>query len=115
MARNLPKTCNICFKTMRGDKLKSHMLKHENGRMEDMKKVEEMTYEQKYEMIRKDVHMEHAESKRKIELGRILVDIAVKDGLNTFLFSKEKQEAIEFYEQFGQPMKKEEDSMSEHY
>ena len=92
------------------------MLKHkknENVRMEDMKKVEEkevekqvMTYEQKYEMIRKDAHMEHAESKRKIELGRILVDIAEKDGLNTFLLSKDKQEAIEFYEKFGQNMEK---------
>ena len=57
MVGNLPKTCNICFKTMRGDTVKGHMLKHEkheNGRMEDMKNVEEkevekqvMTYEQK--------------------------------------------------------------------
>ena len=44
MLRNLPKTCNICFKTMRGDNLKRHMLKHVNGRM---KKVEEKECENK--------------------------------------------------------------------
>ena len=41
MVGNLPRTCNICLKTMRGDHLKRHMLKHVNGRMEEMKKVEE--------------------------------------------------------------------------
>ena len=108
MGRNLPKTCDICFKTMRGDHLKRHMLKHVNGRMERMKKVEEcyirmvkchycnytsnrsfnmrrhmlkhvngrmeekecekqvLRVEQNYEMIRKNLHMQCAESKRKI-------------------------------------------------
>ena len=32
MTRNLPKTCDICFKTMRGDYLKTHILKHEKER-----------------------------------------------------------------------------------
>ena len=31
MVRNLRKTCNVCFKEMRGDKLKKHMKKHERG------------------------------------------------------------------------------------
>ena len=76
MVGNLPKTCNICFKTMRGDTLKKHMLKHEkhkNGRMEEMKKVEEkecekqiLSDEQKYEMIKKDLKIDIAESQRKI-------------------------------------------------
>ena len=30
--KNATKTCNICFKTMRGDYLKMHMLKHEKER-----------------------------------------------------------------------------------
>ena len=29
MVRNLRKTCNVCFKEMRGDKLKKHMKKHD--------------------------------------------------------------------------------------
>ena len=116
MVRNLPKTCDICFKTMRGDNLKKHMLthkKHENVRMEDMKKVEEkevekqvMTYEQKYEMIEKEMKMLYAESKRKIELGRIMADIAEKNNMNTSLFPKDMQEAIDLYEKFGQNMEK---------
>ena len=31
MVRNLRKTCNVCFKEMRGDNLKKHMKKHERG------------------------------------------------------------------------------------
>ena len=67
MSRNLPKTCDICFKTMRGDNLKRHMLKHVNGRM---KKVEEkecekqvLRVEPNYEMIEKNMEIEIAESK----------------------------------------------------
>ena len=29
MVRNLRKTCNVCFKEMRGDVLKRHMKKHD--------------------------------------------------------------------------------------
>ena len=42
-----------------------------------------------------------AESKRKIELGRIMADIAENDNVNISLLPKEKQEAIEFYEKYG--------------
>ena len=31
MGRNQTKTCNVCFKSMRGDNLKKHMKKHERG------------------------------------------------------------------------------------
>ena len=31
MGRNQTKTCNVCFKSMRGDNLKRHMKKHERG------------------------------------------------------------------------------------
>ena len=34
MVRNLRKTCNVCFKEMRGDHLKRHMKKHD-GKTED--------------------------------------------------------------------------------
>ena len=51
MVGNLPRTCNICLKTMRGDHLKRHMLKHkkhENVRMEE-KECEKTCIESKYE------------------------------------------------------------------
>ena len=35
MRKNATKTCEICFKTMRGDHLKRHMLRHVNGRKEE--------------------------------------------------------------------------------
>ena len=35
MGKNATKTCDICFKTMRGDNLKRHMMKHMNGRKEE--------------------------------------------------------------------------------
>ena len=31
MGRHQTKTCNVCFKSMRSDKLKKHMKKHERG------------------------------------------------------------------------------------
>ena len=110
MPGNLPKTCNICFKTMRGDSLKRHHMlkheKHENVRMEDMKKVEEMTYEQKYKMIEKNMEMLYAESKQKIERGGIMADIVEKKNMDISLLPKDMQEAIEFYKKFGQDMEK---------
>ena len=101
---------------MRGDHLKRHMLKHEkheNGRMEEMKKVEEKECEkqilsdkQKYEMLKKDLKIDIAESKRKIEWGRMMTDIVEEENMNVALLPKEKQEAIDFYKKFGQNMEK---------
>ena len=34
MGKHKTKTCNVCFKSMRGDKLKKHMKKHD-GKTED--------------------------------------------------------------------------------
>ena len=64
MSGNLPKTCDICSKTMKGDSLKRHhKLKHENGRMEEIKNVEKeclkqgLSDEQKYEMMKKGTYI----------------------------------------------------------
>ena len=103
MGKNATKTCNICFKTMRGDHFKRHMLKHENRKTgenveEKECELEVSRVEQNYEMIRKNMKKDIAESKRKIELGRKMADIAEKDNMNISLLPKEKQEVIEFYE-----------------
>ena len=96
MGRNLPKTCDICFKTMRGDHLKKHMLTHENGRMEEGEK----------EALRVNMREKIAETKRKIKLGRMMTDIVEEDDMNPSLLPKDMQEAIDLYEKFGQNMEK---------
>ena len=83
------------------------MLKHENGRMEEKEYEKQvLTYEQKYEMIENEMEIDIAESKRKIELGRIMTDIAEKKNMNISLLPKDMQEAIDLSEKFGQNMKK---------
>ena len=52
-------------------------------------------------VIRKNMLIEIAESKQKIQLARIISDIAEKHNMNICLLLKEMQEAIEFYEKFG--------------
>ena len=48
--KNATKTCDICFKTMCGDNLKRHMMKHMNGRKEE--KEEEKDNEFQIEVLR---------------------------------------------------------------
>ena len=113
MGKNATKTCDICFKTMRGGHFKRHMMKHMNRRKEEKEEqkdnevqTEVMRVEQKYEMIAKSMEMAIAESKRKIELGRIMTDIAERRDMNTSLLPKDMQEAIEAYEKFGKNIEK---------
>ena len=81
--------------------------KHENGRMEEKECEKEVLNDEKYyEMIEKNMEINIAESKRKIEWGRIMADIAEKESMNTSLLSKDKQEAIDLYEKFGKNMEK---------
>ena len=46
MVGNLPKTCDICFKTMRGDHLKRHMLKHDKNTLDKIGRGEEKKIKQ---------------------------------------------------------------------
>ena len=89
------------------------MMKHMNRRKEEKEEqkdnevqTEVMRVEQKYEMIAKSMEMAIAESKRKIELGRIMADIAERRDMNTSLLPKDMQEAIEAYEKFGKNIEK---------
>ena len=90
------------------------MLKHENVRTEEGENIEEKDMKKmEKEVLRVNMRNDIAESKRKIKLGRMMTDIAEEENMDISLLPKDKQEVIDFYEQFGQPMKKEEDSMSE--
>ena len=98
------------------------MLKHENVRTEEGENIEEKDMKKmEKEVLRVNMRNDIAESKRKIKLGRMMTDIAEEENMDISLLPKDKQEVIDFYEQFGQPterrdiVEKEEDSMSEHY
>ena len=56
--KNATQTCDICFKTMRGDHLKRHMMTHMNGRKEEKEEQKDdevqTEVEQNYEIIRKN-------------------------------------------------------------
>ena len=98
------------FKTMRSDNLKRHMMKHINGQKEEKEEQKDNEVQtevkQNYEMIAKSMEMVIAESKWKIELGRIMADIAERRDMNTSLLPKDMQEAIEAYEKFGKNIEK---------
>ena len=90
------------------------MLKHENVRTEEGENIEEKDMKKmEKEVLRVNMRNDIAESKRKIKLGRMMTDIAEEENMDISLLPKDKQEVIDFYEQFGQPTEKEEDSMSE--
>ena len=64
MGKKLQKTCNICFKTMRGDHLKRHMMKHMNGQKDGKEEQKDnevqkevLRVEQNFEMIAKNMEI----------------------------------------------------------
>ena len=114
MGRNLEKTCAICFKTMRGDNLKRHMLKHEKGRKGEMnmkQKKEEykdsevltevMGVDQNDEMLERSMQLEYEEKERKIKLGRRILYFTYENNINTDLLEGEDKEALNMYLEYG--------------
>ena len=129
VGRNLEKTCAICFKRMRGDHLKRHMLKHENGRKGELnmkQKKEEykdseiltevMGVDQNDEMLERSMQLEYtenddmlersmksqqADSKRKIELGRRIINIVHKNNMKVGLLEGDDEEALNMYLEYG--------------
>ena len=72
--KHLAKTCDVCFKTMRGDNLNRNMLKHEKGRKEEMTIGEQkdnevsreaLGVEQSDEIFKRKIFLECAERERK--------------------------------------------------
>ena len=104
MGKNLEKTCAVCFKTMRGNNLKRHMLKHENGRKEELK-VNQKKEEQNniYDALRKKMTENNEDFERKIELGCKARNIMYENSnLRIAAMTQEIQEAIELYDRYGQ-------------
>merc|ERR1711954_145219 len=124
MGKNLKKTCNVCFKSMRGDNLKRHMKKHERGneynfitsglyygKTED-NIVTKGLYDGKTEDnigpneeqiscnserfmgLEKILHAKNKEFNRKIELGREVNKIVNKHGYNANMLDYDMMVAL---------------------
>ena len=131
MVRNLRKTCNVCFKEMRGDKLKKHMKKHErgneynfitkglhdgktednivtkglhDGKTEDniVTNGSQIRYtEEQYIALKKKVTAQMEEFDRKMELGRNLNKIMNESGYNENGLDNDMKEALKTYKLHG--------------
>ena len=126
MGRSRPQTCDVCFKTMRGDNLKKHMKKHDikpqlideaeshsSGEMKNVDEAENGTSSMKYtglnfEKLERNVLCQSDKFNRKIELGRQLKIIINKHGLNINALDSDMKEALKTYELYGKNMDMEE-------
>ena len=95
MGRHKTKTCDVCFKSMRGDILKRHMKKHDgktedniltkgshDGKTEDNVGTNEEQISCTDEELEKRGSPKMKEFNRKIELGRKLNKIMNESGYN---------------------------------
>ena len=58
--------------------------------------------ETQYEMIKKHLQLDTSENIKKINLGRVIMDIVNEDKMTTSLLSKDDQEAINMFLKYGQ-------------
>ena len=95
MERNQTNTCNVCFKAMRGDTLKTHMKRHERGNEDNIitKSVHDGKTEDNVvtngqqisctlEQLQKRVSAQMKEFDRMMELGRNLKLLVDTNGYN---------------------------------
>ena len=117
MGRNQTKTCDVCFKSMRGDILKRHMKKHDvktednfltkglhDGKTEDNIGTNEEQISCTDEELEKRVSAKMKEFNRKIELGRKLNKIMDKHGYNENGLDNDMMVALKTYELHGKNM-----------
>ena len=120
MGRHQTKTCNVCFKAMRGDHLKRHMKRHEEKTGHEDNVVTSRLYDgetengengqkiscssEKFIGLEKKVIGLNREFNRKIELGRNLKLIVDKYGFNENIFESDMKEALQTYKLHGKNM-----------
>ena len=110
MGRHLTKTCNICFKTMRGDVLQRHMKRHErknennvvvtNGQGTTLGNGKSGNDEE----LEKRVIAQMNEFERKMELGRKVKVIVNKHNFNVNGLEKDMKDALDTYQLHGKNM-----------
>ena len=114
IGRNQTKTCDVCFKSMRGDNLMKHKKKHDvktednvvTKGVHDVKTGDNIgTNEEQIscidEELEKRVSAKMKEFNRKIELGRKLNKIMDKHGYNENGLDNDMKVALKTYELHG--------------
>ena len=109
MGISKPKTCNVCFKTMRGDNLGRHMKKHERQNEDNVAtNVEETCLGNgksgNDEELEKRVIAQMNEFERKMELGRKVKVIVNKHNFNVNGLEKDMKDALDTYQLHGKNM-----------
>ena len=120
MVRNLKKTCNVCFKSMRGDNLKKHMKRHERENEDNVvtkglhdRKTEDnaATNEEqisctseRFMGLEKILHAKNKEFNRKIEMGRNIKLLVDMHGYNENMLDNDMMEALKTYKLHGKNM-----------
>ena len=134
MGRHQTTTCNVCFKSMRSDKLKKHMKKHDvkteddvvnkeldegenqdnivTKRLDDvgtddniLTKRPQIRYtEEQYIALKKKVSAQMEEFDRKMELGRNLNKIMNESGYNENVLDNDMMDTLKTYELHGKNM-----------
>merc|ERR1711895_3382 len=96
--------CRICLKTMRSDTLKRHMKTHEKKTNEMDVVTEKIKYNSKIDDIALEnkIMNDAYEYRRKLELGRKVKEIALKNDIPAASLSKDNKEALELFENRGQ-------------
>ena len=96
--------CKICLKTMRSDTLKRHMKTHEKKQCS----IDDVNEKIEYNSTIDDIALENKimrcsnEYQRKLELGRKVKDILLKNDVATGCLEKGEMEALELFENRGQ-------------
>ena len=96
--------CRICLKTMRSDTLKRHMKTHEKKQCS----IDDVNEKIEYNSTIDDIALENKimrcsnEYQRKLELGRKVKDILLKNDVATGCLEKGEMEALELFENRGQ-------------
>ena len=117
MGRNQTKTCDVCFKSMRGDNLMKHKKKHDaktednvvtkrvhDGKTGDniVSKGPQIRYtEEQFIALKKKVSAQMEEFDRKMELGRNLNKIMNESGYNENGLDNDMMVALKTYELHG--------------
>ena len=96
--------CRICLKTMRSDTLKRHMKTHEKKQCSMDVVTEKIEYNSKIDDIALEnkIMNDANEYRRKLELGRKVKEIALKNDIPAASLSKDNKEALELFENRGQ-------------
>ena len=96
--------CKICLKTMRSDHLIRHMKTHEKKTCSIDVGTEKIEYNSKIDdfALENKIMNDANEYRRKLELGRKVKEIALKNDIPAASLSKDNKEALELFENRGQ-------------